>query len=43
VGLPKTDNVLKRITEHKEKIDFAICVASDKSITIQFDRDSIFI
>lgn len=43
VGLPKNDNVLKRITEHEEKIDFAICVANDKSVTVQFDRSSIFI
>lgn len=43
VGLPKNDNILKRVAEHEEKIDFAICVANDKSVTVQFDRSSIFI
>ncbi|MBE2190270.1 MAG: hypothetical protein IAE98_12480 [Candidatus Kapabacteria bacterium] len=42
VGLPKTDNVLKRIEENEEKIDFAICVATDRNTSIQFDRNSIF-
>ena len=42
VGLPKTDNVLKRIAENEEKIDFAICVATDRNTSIQFERNSIF-
>lgn len=43
VGLPDSDSILKRITEHQEKIDFAICVATDKSITVQLETTSIFI
>lgn len=42
VGLPNSEKVLKSINEHQEKIDFAICVANDKSVGVQFDRNSIF-
>jgi hypothetical protein len=43
VGVPNTDNILKRIAEHQEKIDFAICVAGDKAITVQFQNGLIFV
>lgn len=43
VGLPKNDNISNRITEHQEKIDFAVCVEGDKAITIQFEKTSIFV
>lgn len=43
VGLPKNDNILKRITEHQEKIDFAVCVEIDKAITVQLEKTSIFV
>lgn len=43
VGLPKNDNILNRITEHQEKIDFAVCVESDKAVTVQLEKTSIFV
>ena len=43
VGLPNNDNILNRITEHQEKIDFAVCVESDKTITVQLEKTSIFV
>lgn len=42
VGLPNNDNIFKRITEHQAKIDFAICVAGDKTITVQLENSLIF-
>jgi hypothetical protein len=43
VGLPRNENILARITEHQEKIDFAVCVESDKSTIVQLQKASIFI
>jgi Holliday junction resolvase len=43
VGLPKNDNILNRIKEHEEKIDFAVCVEIDKAITVQWGKTSIFV
>jgi len=43
VGLPKNDNVLNRIAEHQEKIDFAVCVESDKTTTVHFEQTSMFV
>lgn len=42
VGLPNSKNVKRRIAEHHEKLDFAICVSTDKSVSIEFERKSIF-
>jgi hypothetical protein len=43
VGLPKNDIILKRITEHQEKIDFAVCVESNEVITVQLEKIRIFV
>lgn len=43
VGLPKNDDISNRIKEHEEKIDFAVCVESDKAVTVQLEKTSIFI
>lgn len=43
VGLPLTDNVGAKTEENKSKIDFAIFVSADKSVSINFQKTSIFV
>lgn len=43
VGLPYTDNTIRRTEENKNKIDFAVFVSSDKSVFVEFETSLIFV
>ena len=42
VGLPITDDAEKKTMENLEKIDFAVFVSADKSITVKHQITSVF-
>lgn len=42
VGLPNNEPACKKIKEQQTMIDFAICVNSDKSVTVNFQTKLIF-
>lgn len=42
VGLPDTTNVKKSIAKHIEKIDFAVLVGIDKSVSVHYSQSPIF-
>ncbi len=43
VGLPHTDNTSKKTEENKNKIDFAVFVSPDKSVSVEFQTTLIFV
>ena len=43
VGLAHTDNTSKKTEENKNKIEFAIFVLPDRSISVQFQKTLIFV
>lgn len=43
VGLPFTDSTNAKTEESKSKIDFAIFISADKSVSVKFQTASIFI
>lgn len=42
VGLPNTKNTRRHVVEYSQKIDFAIFVDKDKSVSVEYEKGSIF-